>query len=195
MARDLYDVLGVSKTPTEDEIKKAFPKLAAKPHPDRNPGQANEDPLKEGNRAIHARHATFSVDSTSYPVPTLVMDPDGATAGAGGALPAEPLAEGIEDMQIAVGIDSDGTTGLSEGPSTTDEWFYNTSGDATVATTATVRAIRITLVARTTSALFGNATTFFNRPAAEDRAAGVTDNFRRRLLTTTIELRNVSGSP
>lgn len=51
MARDLYDVLGVSKTSTEDEIKKAFRKLAAKHHPDRNPGKTNEDRFKEVNRA------------------------------------------------------------------------------------------------------------------------------------------------
>jgi len=47
MARDPYQTLGVDKGATEDAIKKAFRKLAAKHHPDRNPGKANEDKFKE----------------------------------------------------------------------------------------------------------------------------------------------------
>jgi molecular chaperone DnaJ len=48
MAKTLYDTLGVAKGASQDEIKKAYRKLARQYHPDKNPGdQEAEDRFKE----------------------------------------------------------------------------------------------------------------------------------------------------
>ena len=55
--RDYYEVLGVSRTATADEIKSAYRKLAMKYHPDRNPGDKEaEERFKEAAEAYDVLH-------------------------------------------------------------------------------------------------------------------------------------------
>jgi molecular chaperone DnaJ len=79
VADELYKTLGVSKKASEDEIKKAYRKLARKYHPDRNQGDKEaEEKFKE----ISAAH-----DVLSDPEKRKEYDEGGAFAGFGGQGP------------------------------------------------------------------------------------------------------------
>ena len=55
--RDYYEVLGINKNASEDEIKKAYRKLAIKYHPDRNPDSKEaEEKFKEAAEAYDVLH-------------------------------------------------------------------------------------------------------------------------------------------
>ena len=49
--KDYYKILGVARTASADEIKKAYRKLAREFHPDKNKAKGAEDKFKEINEA------------------------------------------------------------------------------------------------------------------------------------------------
>jgi len=51
MAEDYYSILGVEKSASADEIKRAYRKLALKYHPDKNPGKESEEKFKNISEA------------------------------------------------------------------------------------------------------------------------------------------------
>jgi molecular chaperone DnaJ len=136
--RDYYEVLGVSRTCTEVELKAAFRKLAMQHHPDRNPGdndcehkfkEINEayDVLKDGDkRAAYDRygHAAFEQGG---------MGAGGFSADFGSAF--ADIFEGIFGMQ-------GGARGRSSGRERGSDLRYNmeiTLEDAYLGKTAQIR--------------------------------------------------------
>ena len=60
--RDYYEVLGVDRNATADDIKKAYRKMAVKYHPDKNPGNKEaEEKFKEAAEASWPMRAACSV--------------------------------------------------------------------------------------------------------------------------------------
>jgi prepilin-type N-terminal cleavage/methylation domain-containing protein len=134
-----------------------------------------------GSLVIRAMRARFRIGTFDGFSNVLLMDVDAD------GLNEEPLAEDIEDMQIALGVDVNANGGIDVG-----EWAF---APATGSLVGSIRAIRITLVSRASTELRAGANTFF-RPAAEDHPASVTlDSYRRRVLKSTVEIRNLGGSP
>ena len=70
--KDYYKTLGVDRSASKDEIKKAYRKLALQYHPDRNPGDTqSEEKFKELNEAYQVlsdedKRAHYDQLGTSY---------------------------------------------------------------------------------------------------------------------------------
>ena len=82
MSQDYYELLGVSRTASADDLKKAFRKLAMQHHPDRNSGdEASEKQFKNINHAY---------DILKDPEKRAAYDRYGPAAFEGGAGPGGP---------------------------------------------------------------------------------------------------------
>lgn len=163
------------------------------------------------NAATDIKTHFFAIDDTgsqsgspqSYPPRLVTFQRDSA----GDPINLEVIAENIEDMQISWACDQvqDGT--LDEGTNATgrvgDDWAHNVASDTLPACSIydPIKAVRITLIARTTSTIQSK---LGHRPGSEDRAAGTatqdqvaTGNmgtFGRAVLTSIVKPRNIRRS-
>lgn len=117
--RDYYDVLGVKRSATPDELKKVFRKLAMQYHPDKNPGDKKaEERFKEVSEAY---------ETLSDPQKRQAYDQFGhfgAQAGAGGFRPGANPFEGFR-RSGGQGFEGFGGFGAQGGP----ENFQDIFGD------------------------------------------------------------------
>ena len=102
--RDYYEILGVAKNASEEDIKKAYRKLAMKHHPDRNQGDAAkpaEEKFKEAKeayemlsdaqkRAAYDQYGHAGVDPNMRGGPGGGVQRAGGPAGRGAVQPAQP---------------------------------------------------------------------------------------------------------
>ena len=95
--RDYYDVLGVAKSSSKDEIKKAYRKSALKYHPDKTKGdKASEDKFKEADKKKRE-----SVDVRNQ-ADSLIFSTDKSLKEHGDKVSAEEkksIQDGLEDLK------------------------------------------------------------------------------------------------
>src|SRR5436190_3667024 len=110
--KDYYDVLGVKKTASVDEIRKAFRKLARKYHPDVNPGDKSAEEkfktISEANEVLSDPKKRKVYDQLGFYSDNI--DPAAAEAYARGG--GQPGTGGFEGFSGAQGTGSAGAGGV-----------------------------------------------------------------------------------
>src|SRR5439155_25848618 len=110
--KDYYDVLGVKKTASVDEIRKAFRKLARKYHPDVNPGDKSAEEkfktISEANEVLSDPKKRKIYDQLGFYSDNI--DPAAAEAYARGG--GQPGAGGFDGFPGAQGTGSAGAGGV-----------------------------------------------------------------------------------
>ena len=119
--KDYYDILGIEKTADENQIKKAYRKLAIKFHPDKNKAKSAEEAFKKVNQA-------FSVLSDKNKRKN--YDMFGTEEGVG-TMPADFNPFDIFE-QFFGDLGGAGFSGFGGGPGRTRVTFNNGSGSFTV---------------------------------------------------------------
>ena len=112
--KDYYEMLGVNKNASQDEIKKAFRKLARKYHPDLNPGdKTSEHKFKEINEAYSVsamkRNGLIMTSSANL----LLKRADSGMKGQG-LISARPLI--LADSEMFFPTSSEQTEGMDNSP-------------------------------------------------------------------------------
>ncbi|WP_189168743.1 molecular chaperone DnaJ [Pilimelia anulata] len=111
MAKDYYGILGVSREATDDEIKKAYRRLARQYHPDVNPDPEAQEKFKD----IGAAYEVLSDDAKRQIVD---MGGDPLAPGGGGPGPGGPGGPfvGFQDIMDAFFATAGGAGGPGRGP-------------------------------------------------------------------------------
>src|SRR5260221_9640097 len=101
MPRDPYEVLGVSKSASPEEIQKAYRKLSKKHHPDRNPGdkqaEATYKEVQSANEILSDPAKKANFDQFGFAGP----GPGGFPGGGGGGVPGGVNFGGNVDPEMA----------------------------------------------------------------------------------------------
>jgi molecular chaperone DnaJ len=118
MAKDYYEILGIDKNASDDEIKRAFRKLAHKHHPDKGNGDAEK--FKEINEAY--QNLSDKEKRTRYDQFGHAFDGSGAGGPGGGGFPSGGF--DFRNFQQA-----GGAGGFSSGGGPAGGWDFGNMGD------------------------------------------------------------------